>query len=688
MAVTEIRKLSPHDMKNAILKISKFVLREPSASIRDSLYRRMLEIGVYLSEQNAQEGGLVEILKLIESQFFGVRLETEIAEKYMKQLQEEGIVKTEGRRYLLREENKSQIENYSKDALALVSSCETDFIEDVKEKSAIDIPTEEIEKLKNCFYQFIVQLISRYVVTTAKLFVEGTLTSIPQVVGERLVDQSTKQIGDKQLRKAAVETLLKWMQSPDYVFVEYLFFMRQNFLCIEVLNLDPDCRMLEKEEFSKKWLFLDTNVLLPLIVESELHKQTKKLIENTKQLGCSIYVTERTLGEFNILLEKTKKTLEMAKATPYQLSKATSIFIRNYGRNLLSGKSMSPAEYIDQFSDVKGLLGAMGVNIFGEEHIEIKEHPEYNSLVEEVQKCFLRLRWRMKTADVAEHDAYHLLLVKTLRKTDSDSILGPNKWFLTYDLTLPSADSFIRRKFDFSDRTMATMIVDVWNEIISPFLIGIVPQKDLVEVLKSFVSSEFTPISEGIDVETLARLEVDWTEYDWLETKEIQNITRQEFVLNYISRAEQLAKTGDSEALERLRSEFNLAFSRLIGQISNRKIEQVRTKLEERERETEQLKVSVADLEKTRSELQVNLNSEHNARMHILKLSLRMRYVAGIIGAGLLLIGVMLIVMMKETATWQITSLYLAFLVLGAILLLMAIKPEQVSGVIGLGQKK
>jgi predicted RNA-binding Zn-ribbon protein involved in translation (DUF1610 family) len=34
--------------------------------------------------------------------------------------------------------------------------------------------------------------------------------------------------------------------------------------------------------------------------------------------------------------------------------------------------------------------------------------------------------------------------------------------------------------------------------------------------------------------------------------------------------------------------------------------------------------------------------------------------------AGLLLIGVMLIVMMKETATWQITSLYLAFLVLGA----------------------
>jgi len=688
MAVTEIRKLSAHDMKNAILKISKFVLREPSANIRDSLYRRMLEIGVYLSEQDTLERGLVEILRLIESQFFGVKLETEIAEKYMEQLQEEGIVKAEGGRYLLREENRSQIENYSRDALALVSSCETNFIEDAKEKSARDISAEESEKLRDCFYQFIVQLISRYVVATAKLFVEGSLTRIPLMVGQRLVDQSTKQIDDTLLRKAAAETLLEWMQSPDYVFVEYLFFMRQNFLCIEVLNLDPDCRMLEKEEFSKKWLFLDTNVLLPLIIESELHKQTGKLLENTKQLGCSIYVTKRTLEEFNVLLEKTKKTLEAAKATPYQLSKATNIFIRDYGRNLLSGKSMSPSEYIGQFSDVKGLLNNMGVNIFAEERMEIKEHPEYSNLVEEVKKCFLRQRWRTKTADVAEHDAYHLLLVKTLRKTDADSILGPNKWFLTYDLTLPSVDIFIRRNFDFSERTMATMIVDIWNEIISPFLIGIVPQKDLVEVLKSFVSSEFTPISEGIDVETLARLEVDWTEYDWLETREMQEITRQEFVLNYLSRAEQLAKTGDSEALERLRSEFNLAFSRLIGRISNRKIEQVRTKLEERDRETEQLKISVEKLEKTRNELQENLDSEHDARMRVLKLSLRMRYVAGIIGAGLVLIGAMLIVMMKETTTWQITSLYLAFLILGGILLLMAIKPEQVSGVIGWGQRR
>ena len=688
MAVAGLKNLPENDKKQAILKISQFVLREPSASIRDSLYRRMLEIGTYLSGEKTQEKGLDGILHLIEKQFFGIKLEKGLAEKYMKQLEEEGLINSKDGRYLLQEEKRSQIENYSKNALALVSSCETSFIEDTKDKNLKNVSSEDIETLKACFYQFIVQLISRYVVVTAKLLIEGTLGRIPQMAGEKLVNQCVGRISDTRLREAAGKTLLEWMRSPDDRFIEYLFFMRQNFLCIEVLNLDPDCRMLEREEFSKKWLFLDTNVLLHLVVESELHTRTMRLIDGTRKLGCSVYVTKRTLEEFNVLLDKTKKTLETVKATPLQLSKATNVFIRQYGNILLSGKSVSPAEYMNQFSDMQLLLKDIGIQLFTEEHMEIKELPEYSELIEEVEKCFVRLRWRTKTADVAEHDAYHLLLVKTLRESDTVSILGPNKWFLTYDMTLPAVDSFIKKRFSFPEHTTAVMIGDIWNEIVSPFLIGIVEQKDLVEVLKSFVSSEFTPITLGVDIETLTRLEIDWTEYDWLETKEIQEITRQRFVLDYISRSEELTKTGDSEAIERLRSEFNLSFSRLIGQISNRKIEEVRIKLDEREKETGELRSSVENLEKVRNELRENLTSEHSARVRALVLSLRMRYIAGIVGVSLVVIGTILIILMKETATWQTMSSYVAFLILGAILLLMAIAPEQVSGMLGLGHKK
>ena len=106
-------------------------------------------------------------------------------------------------------------------------------------------------------------------------------------------------------------------------------------------------------------------------------------------------------------------------------------------------------------------------------------------------------------------------------------------------------DNFISGNFSFSERTSPVMIADVWNEIISPFLIGIVTEKDSVEVLKSFISSEFTPISGYIDAETLAKLDIDWTEYDWLEIEEIQEITTQKFVLEYISRREEILHAGN-----------------------------------------------------------------------------------------------------------------------------------------------
>jgi predicted nucleic acid-binding protein len=680
MVVSELRGLPPNEKKQAILRMSEFVLRETSANIRDSLYRRLLEIGTYISEESG-EVGTDKLLDIIERKFFGIKLEKEAAEEYLKQLEKEGVIKAENGKYFLQEERKSQIETYSKKALSVLSSCETNFLESVKRKKGEDISVENIEKLTNCLYQFITQLVSRYVAATAKLIAKGTLTRISQSTGENLVDASVREISDVKLKEAAKTTLMEWMRSPSEEFIEYLFLMRQNFLCVEVLNLDPQCRAIEREEFSKKRLFLDTNLLLSLIVKGEFHTQTKKLVDNTRQLGCSVYVSRRTLEELNTVINRGKKLVETIRATPKQLSKASNFFVRTYGTTLLTARAISASEYMSQFSDVEKLLNEIGVEVFDDEHEEIKELPEYSELVKRVQNCFVRYRGRIKTVDVADHDAFNLLLVKTLRESETNPIMGPHAWFLSYDLTLSCADSLINRKFDFSERTSPVMIAEVWNEIILPFLVGIVTQKDLVEVLRSFISSEFTPISEGIDAEALVKLEIDWTEYDWLELEEIQEITKQRFVLRYISRREELTKTGDLEAIERLRSEFNVAFSRLIGQISNRKIEQVKTRLEEKEKETEGLKLSIKGLEETKHELRESLTSEQT-------LALRMRYITGTAGICSLIIGLVLVTLMKETASWQVTSAYIALLILGGVLLLMSIAPGQVSAILGLGPKK
>jgi len=680
MALEQIERLSLEERKQAILRMSQFVLRESSANVRDSVYRRLLEIGLYLSEKK-EKRELQGVLNSIEDQFFGIKLEEHVAGEYLKLMEKEGIVRHEGGKYTLDEKRKVQFENYSKSTLALISSCETSFIENVKHRVNKELTAKDVDNVTSCFYQFVIKLISRYILATAKFLVKGLLSRISPSTGENLVDSLVNQISDLNLREATKKTLLEWMQSPDDKFIEYLFVMRQNFLCIEVLNLDPECRFVAREEFSKKRLFLDTNILLSLVAKTEFHTQTRKLIENTRLLGCSVHVTKRTLEEFRMLTEKAKSILATLKATPQLLSNASNAIIRAYGKALLSGSSISQSEYMGELSDVVSMLDAIGVKVFDEEHEEIKELLEYSGLVEEVSKCFVKMRNRPKTVDVAQHDAFHLLLIKTLRESEVDSVMGPNVWFLSSDLTLSCAERFVNRKFDFSNRTSAVMVAPIWNEIIAPFLIGIVTQKDMVEVLKSFVSSEFIPISEGIDAETLARLEIDWAEYDWLEVEEIQEITKKRFVLQYISRREELAKTGDNEAIEQLRSEFNIFFSSLIGQISSRKIEQVKAELKQKEMETESLKVSVKNLEETKGRLGEDLNSEK-------KLSLAMRYIAGLSGLVLLAIGIGLIILMKETASWQIVSAYTISLIIGGLLLLMAIKPEQISGWIGLGQKK
>lgn len=63
-----------------------------------------------------------------------------------------------------------------------------------------------------------------------------------------------------------------------------------------------------------------------------------------------------------------------------------------------------------------------------------------------------------------------------------------------------------------------------------------------------------------------------------------------------------------------------------------------------------------------------------------------MRYVAGIAGICLLVVVVGLILMMKETASWQITTTYVTCLIVGAVLLLMAIKPRQVKANLGVNR--
>ena len=80
--------------------------------------------------------------------------------------------------------------------------------------------------------------------------------------------------------------------------------------------------------------------------------------------------------------------------------------------------------------------------------------------------------------------------------------------------------------------------------------------------------------------------------------------------MQYLGQAEPLTIAKNTKALEELRREFNISFSRLIGEISNRKIANVRKELAKKSEETEALKSTVNEL-KT---VQIGLQSDLSAR--------------------------------------------------------------------------
>lgn len=99
--MSSLRGLSPEEKKQALLRISQFILREPSANVRESLYKKLLMTGIYLLGKSKKE--VADILDIIEKQFFGVKLESSIAEECLSQLVKEQIVEIEYGEYLLGE---------------------------------------------------------------------------------------------------------------------------------------------------------------------------------------------------------------------------------------------------------------------------------------------------------------------------------------------------------------------------------------------------------------------------------------------------------------------------------------------------------------------------------------------------------------------------------------------------------
>ena len=113
-----------------------------------------------MSLKSEGKATLDSILSLLSHEFFGVQLERQRAEEYLDEMRQEGSVIFLGDQIKLSQETEKQIDDYGKNATELITSHERSFVERVSQKVARELSAEESTVLRDCYYQFILQLVS------------------------------------------------------------------------------------------------------------------------------------------------------------------------------------------------------------------------------------------------------------------------------------------------------------------------------------------------------------------------------------------------------------------------------------------------------------------------------------------------------------------------------------------------
>jgi hypothetical protein len=170
----------------------------------------------------------------------------------------------------------------------------------------------------------------------ARIITQKDLENLPTEISIHKLYVILGKIEEVDFRNAELRAIKLIFREGSNDFYSFLFSLKQNIICIQVLNMDPECQALERKAFSNKVLFIDTNVLIGLICPTDwMHKPAKNLIILSNSLGVKSYVTKRTSEEYMSILEEANRIFEKWKAPLRFLENADNEFLTSCPKNKL-----------------------------------------------------------------------------------------------------------------------------------------------------------------------------------------------------------------------------------------------------------------------------------------------------------------------------------------------------------------
>jgi len=215
------------------------------------------------------------------------------------------------------------------------------------------------------------------------------------------------------------------------------------------ITVDKKCEALLTADFVNWSLFVDTNFIYNLLgfnkaAPNPRRKNTEKILDLCKRAHINFYVSPVTLEEFTRSVSRAKEVLlnDGISRKLYKVAGDTT------GNAILSAyyeaykhQNISPRDFLAKTDNIREVLDSYGIGVRNDYSNSLKESKEFRDTVNRL------IALTHKDQNVAEHDAFHYLLILKLRHREgADNTFKTNKtWFLTYDGILAPFDHDVRK---------------------------------------------------------------------------------------------------------------------------------------------------------------------------------------------------------------------------------------------------
>lgn len=520
--------------KDALIRISQFVIRKESEVLAKDCQDGLIKSILFNSENVGLS--IPEMVAEIEKQMGLKNFPISIIQSSIERLdKEKEVLYEQSGKYFLENEEFEKIKDIIAKRKKVLNSFESAIIAKVQEK--LPEPKADAANVTlQVLYEFLVNMF-----TSESNFVSNLLLSKKKFEAPsfptQILEEALKKLSDADLREAIRSSIRELLEAPESTLASFFYEVVQNYVHLELLNIDPECRSLQKIAFSNKTLILDTNVLMALLlVDVPAHMATNEIISLSRHLGINLVFTKMTKQEWLSVLEKSNEDFQTIRSTrPSLLKELGDYFIQSHLKENAVNPTLTWEGFYMRMRQIESLAAEKSVKFWYKKEYDLDKLPN-KELFEPVSGrtyyC-AKIKQNLKSKDVCAHDSYHLLLVRKLRNENPPDMLGPACWFLTYDTSLLCVDEginqFIKSPFD----PPSSFVADMWISVIAPFLGPEVSESRLAETLANLMKTHFATMPAGFSASKIVEILGHWLPYKSLSDEDIEAILGDALVINY-----------------------------------------------------------------------------------------------------------------------------------------------------------